>query len=77
MAVKKVKVSARRERALALLQELRDLRAAKGWTQEELAQNMKMPLVTVTRWDRGANVPVSETTLDAIEKFLRRHRPKE
>lgn len=77
MAVKKIKVSPRHDRALALLKELRELRASKGWTQEELAQNMKMPWVTVTRWDRGATTPTSETTLDAVEKFLRRHRPKE
>jgi ribosome-binding protein aMBF1 (putative translation factor) len=77
MVVKKSKVSARHERALSLMKELRALRAAKGWTQEELAQNMKIPGVTVTRWDRGATTPTSETTLDAVEKFLRRHRPKE
>lgn len=77
MVVKKLKVSARRERALGLLKELRELRARENWTQEELSQHMKMPWVTVTRWDRGATTPTSETTLDAVEKFLRRHRPKE
>lgn len=77
MAAKKIKVPARRERALALLKELRDLRAAEGWTQAELAEKMGIPWVTVTRWDRGATTPTSETILDAVEKFLRRHRPKE
>ena len=72
MVVKKA--PPRRKHALDLLEELRGLREREDWTQEELAQKMKMPFITINRWHRGISTPRSQTTLDAIEKFLARHR---
>lgn len=66
--------NSRKQHALDLLQQLRDLRARKGWSQEELAQRMKTPFITINRWHRGVSTPTSQTTLDAIERFLARHR---
>jgi transcriptional regulator with XRE-family HTH domain len=36
---------------------LRELRAAAGWTQEEAAEKIKVPLSTLGRWERGTHAP--------------------
>ncbi len=48
-------------------QQIRHLRAQMGWTQKQLADRLMVDLITVSRWERGARVPISK-----YQKVLRR-----
>lgn len=54
----------RRDRCLAC--RLRELREAGGWTQTELARELRRSLRTVQGWERG-EVPVDPAALRLLE----------
>lgn len=59
-----------------LLREFREVVAMKGWTQVDVVRHSVFPLVKVGRWLRGDSAPRSEESIQALEKFLARHRAK-
>ena len=52
---------------------IREARASKGWKQRELASEVEVEPITVSRWERGATTPdldVLRLVADATEKPL-------
>lgn len=52
---------------------IREARAARGWKQRELASEVEVEPITVSRWERGATTPdldVLRLVADATEKPL-------
>ena len=52
---------------------IREARASKGWKQRELASQVEVEPITVSRWERGATTPdldVLRLVADATEKPL-------
>jgi transcriptional regulator with XRE-family HTH domain len=52
---------------------IREARAAKGWKQRELASEVEVEPITVSRWERGATTPdldVLRLVAEATEKPL-------
>ena len=52
---------------------IREARASKGWKQRELASEVEVEPITVSRWERGATTPdldVLRLVADATDKPL-------
>ena len=56
---------------------IRDARASKGWKQRELAAEVEVDPITVSRWERGATTPdldmlsiVAEATGKPLSYFV-------
>jgi transcriptional regulator with XRE-family HTH domain len=52
---------------------IREARASKGWKQRELASEVEVEPITVSRWERGATTPdldVLRLVAEATEKPL-------
>jgi transcriptional regulator with XRE-family HTH domain len=52
---------------------IREARASKGWKQRELASQVEVEPITVSRWERGATTPdldVLRLVAEATEKPL-------
>ena len=52
---------------------IREARAAKGWKQKELAAEVEVEPITISRWERGATMPdldVLRLVADATDKPL-------
>lgn len=56
---------------------IREARAAKGWKQRELASEVEVEPITVSRWERGATTPdldvlrlVAEATGKSLSYFV-------
>lgn len=47
---------------------IRALRARRGWTQQQLAEQLDVDAVTVSRWERGAAVP-RRSMLSAVDRL--------
>lgn len=47
-------------------------RTEKGWTQQEVAEKLGVPIQTYGRWERGRNKPISSHK-KAIQKLFKPH----
>ncbi len=47
---------------------IRALRARRGWTQQQLAEQLEVDAVTVSRWERGASLP-RRSMLSAVDRL--------
>jgi transcriptional regulator with XRE-family HTH domain len=61
---------------------IREARAAKGWKQRELASEVEVEPITVSRWERGATTPdldvirlVAEATGKPLSYFVADEQP--
>ena len=61
----------------ALGNRIREARASKGWKQRELASEVEVEPITVSRWERGATTPdldvlrlVAEATGKSLSYFV-------
>jgi transcriptional regulator with XRE-family HTH domain len=61
---------------------IREARAAKGWKQRELASEVEVEPITVSRWERGATTPdldvirlVAEATGKPLSYFVADDQP--
>ncbi len=48
---------------------IRQLRQARGWTQEVLAGRLRVSKSTIAKWETGVNVPASATRQRLAEVF--------
>jgi putative transcriptional regulator len=53
-----------------LLEQLKQVRKRRGWSQEDLARNLGVSLNTVQRWEMGKNKP-SKMAIDKLILFFR------
>ena len=47
---------------------IRDFRRAKGWSQQKLAEELKVAVATVARWEAGRTQP-SELAREALQRI--------
>lgn len=50
-----------------IAEKIKDYRRKNKLTQEELARNLDIPSITISRWERGKNIS------NIYRKFLRQH----
>jgi transcriptional regulator with XRE-family HTH domain len=62
---------------------IREARASKGWKQRELASEVEVEPITVSRWERGATTPdldvirlVAEATGKPLSYFIADEQPR-
>ena len=49
----------------------RDVRKARGLTQEQVARQIVTTVTTISRWERGDKTPAAGLYRDALERYLR------
>jgi transcriptional regulator with XRE-family HTH domain len=56
------------------IEQLRAIRKRLGWSEETCAHHLGVSYSTLSRWERGESLPKSRLVLDAIDRFVARHR---
>ena len=52
--------------------ELKELRSRLGWTQEQVAEEVGVDPMTISRWERNVFAPKSRVVLKALDRLARR-----
>ena len=61
-------------RVMKLAEKIMTLRKQRGWSQEELAQQLSVSRQSVSKWESGASVPDLDKILKMSEIFWCIHR---
>lgn len=56
------------------IQQVKAIRLHLGWSEEICAYHLGVTYSTLNRWERGESMPKSRLVLQAIDRFIAKHK---